>query len=217
VPYPETAASLKEFIAERLRRTADLKRVAGVIGAVGLLFAATGLFSSLRTILNTVFRAEKVESVVVGKLWDFALIIIVLVTFVVLVMVLPAIEAATELAGSVTWLGEAGPSLAQKALLGLLSFIALVGAFSSIYWLVPWRKPDRRTAIVSAVSGAVLWLLAKEVFGYYVGHMVTLKHVYGVYAFLIVFAFWIYYSALVLIVAAEIGQLSYERHGGAGS
>jgi uncharacterized BrkB/YihY/UPF0761 family membrane protein len=36
--------------------------------------------------------------------------------------------------------------------------------------------------------------------------------VYGVYTFMIVAAFWVYYSGLVLILGAEIGQLSSERH-----
>ena len=212
MPYPEYAASMKSFIGERLQRTADLKQVAGLIGVVGLLFASSGLFSSLRTILNTVFRAENTESVLVGKLWDFALIFLVLVLFVLLIMALPLYETVTQLADNVTWLQDVGMSFAQSLMIWLASFVILVIAFASIYWLVPWHRPSRRTTLISAVSAAILWLLAKEVFGYYVSHMATLRHVYGVYAFLIVAAFWIYYSALVLIVSAEIGQLHYERH-----
>jgi membrane protein len=212
MPYPEYAASMKSFIGERLQRTADLKQVAGLVGAVGLLFASSGLFSSLRTILNTVFRAENTESVLIGKLWDFALIFLVLVLFVLLIMALPLYETATELADNVTWLRDAGMTFAQNLMIWLASFVILVIAFASIYWLVPWYRPSRRTTLISGISAAVLWLLAKEVFGYYVSHMATLRHVYGVYAFLIVAAFWIYYSALVLIVSAEIGQLHCERH-----
>lgn len=212
MPYPEYAASIKTFISERLQRTADLKQVAGIIGGVGLLFAASGLFSSLRTILNTVFRAENTESVLIGKLWDFALIFIVLVLFVLLILVLPVFEAVTALADHFTWLQEMDLTFAENLLVWVLSFVVLACAFSSIYWLVPWRRPSRRTTLISGMSAAVLWLVAKEVFGYYISHMVTLKHIYGVYAFLIVAAFWIYYSALVLIVSAEIGQLNYERH-----
>jgi len=214
VPYPEYAASVKQFIAARLERTADLKQVAGAVGAIGLLFAASSLFSSLRTILNTVFKTSRPESVVVGKLWDFGMIILVLTLFVALILALPAIETATELAKRADLFQPVDPGLGQGLVLVAISFVALVLAFSAVYWLVPVKKPALRTVLVSAGSASTLWLLAKELFGYYIGHMATLKHIYGVYAFLIVAAFWIYYSALALILGAEIGQLYADRRNG---
>ena len=85
---------------------------------------------------------------------------------------------------------------------------------------VATRKTGSRCSCIHVKSVAnirllrppsVLWLAAKELFGYYIGHIATLKHIYGIYTFLIIAAFWMYYSAFVLIVAAEIGQLYSER------
>jgi membrane protein len=212
VPYPEYAVSVKEFIAERLATMADVKRVAGIVGVVGLLVAASGLFSSLRTILKAVFKPEKREWVLIGKLWDLGLVVIVLSFFVLLIVALPTWEAAFQLAKNTGWLQNL-PAAATRGLgLWLISLLTLFIAFAGIYWLVPVRKPSRRAILTGALWGALLWLLAKELFGYYIGHIATLKQVYGVYTFLIVAAFWIYYSALVLIVGAELGQLSAERH-----
>ncbi|MEW5796703.1 MAG: YihY/virulence factor BrkB family protein [Candidatus Zixiibacteriota bacterium] len=211
VPYPEYAAAVKQFIGERLERMADVKQVVGVVGLVGLLFAASGLFSSLRTILKAVFRNVRGSSVVVGKLWDLALIVIILSFFVLLIVALPALEAATELSERVEWLGKLPESAASGIGMWLVSLVTLTVAFSAIYWLVPVRKPAVRTVLVAALCASLLWLLAKELFGYYITHLATMKQFYGVYTFLVVAAFWIYYSALVLIVGAEIGQLSSER------
>jgi membrane protein len=211
VPYPEYAQALNDFISQRLTRLAEVKRVAGLIGIVGLVFASSGLFSSLRTILNTVFRTAKIESVLVGKLYDFGLIIIVLTLFVVLNLALPAVEAMSELAGEAAWLDWMGLDMTYNVIVGLISLVAILGTFSIIYWLVPVRKPGGVTIFVGALAASFLWLLAKELFGYYVSHMATLRHIYGVYTFLIVAAFWIYYSALALIIGAEVGQLFTER------
>ena len=212
VPYPEYAASVKEFIAQRLATMVDVKRVAGIIGVVGLLVAASGLFSSLRTILKAVFRPEKREWVLIGKLWDLALVVVVLSFFVLLIVALPTWEAAFQLARKATWLQNLPFALRQGVSVWLISLVTLFVAFAGIYWLVPVRKPNRRAVLAGALCGAILWLLAKELFGFYISHMATLKQVYGVYTFMIVAAFWIYYSALTLIVGAEIGQLSTERH-----
>jgi membrane protein len=211
VPYPEYAASVKQFIAERLEQTAQLQGTAGIIGVIGLLFASTGLFSSLRTILDAVFSASRPAPAVLGKLWDFAMIVIVLVLFVILVLTLPAIETTVELAKRTELLQEVDVHLGRGTIWLAISFVSLVVTYAAIYWLVPLRKPGVRTILVSGVSASVLWLLAKEVFGYYIGHMATIRHIYGVYTFMIVAAFWVYYSALVLIVSAEIGQLYAER------
>ena len=77
--------------------------------------------------------------------------------------------------------------------------------------MVPYRKPPRRAIIVSAVSATILWVLAKQIFGFYIAHFVMLQRVYGTYAIMVVVAFWIYYTAIVFVIGAEIGQLFRER------
>ena len=211
VPYPEYAASVKQFIAERLEHTIELQSTAGIIGVLGLLFASTGLFSSLRTILDAVFSALRPAPAVLGKLWDFAMIVIVLILFVLLILTLPAIETTVELARRTELLKQVDLQLGRGTLWLAVSFVTLVAAYAAIYWLVPLRKPGIRTVLVSAVSASTLWLIAKELFGYYIGHVATIKHIYGVYTFMVIAAFWVYYSALVLIISAEIGQLYAER------
>ena len=63
IPYPEQATYAKELIFSRVAEFTGYKRVAGAIGMIGLFFAASGLFSAMRTALNTVFRVRTSESV----------------------------------------------------------------------------------------------------------------------------------------------------------
>lgn len=211
VPYPEQAASIKEFLAHRFSEMSSMTQLFGVVGVIWLFFASTGLFSSLRTILNRVFRFRKTESILIGKLWDIAMVLLVLVLAVVLMMALPAIEAITGWASQFSWLENLQVTGLGEVLLNMVALIVLVIVFSVIFWLVPVRKPRKRAVLVGATVSAILWLTAKYLFGYYLSHALTLKHIYGVYTFIVAAGFWLYYSALILIIGAESGQLSYER------
>jgi len=211
VPYSDQAEKVKNILSGRLSQITSVTEAAGIFGFIALIVTSTGLLSSLRTILAVVFRTGSAESVVIGKLWDFLLVMIILVLTVILTVSLPLLEAGLELGHKITWLDRSFVSGLDKVMINALSLVSLFLSFVAIYWLVPVRKAAWRTVFVSAAAATLLWLAAKELFGYYIGHAATLRHVYGVYTFLIVVAFWIYYSALVLILGAEIAQLYAEK------
>jgi membrane protein len=94
----------------------------------------------------------------------------------------------------------------------LVTFILVFISFLIVYLAVPHQRPHFRMILVSAISAAILWQVAQQLFGYYVSHFVTLKRIYGTYALFLAIGFWIYYSAIVFIIGAEIGQLYKERH-----
>jgi membrane protein len=91
------------------------------------------------------------------------------------------------------------------------STVVIFTAAVLMYVFVPDRRTPLRVAAISAVATAVLWLLAQYLFGFYIQHAVTLKRIYGAYLLVIAVVFWVYYSSLVFILGAEIGQLSRER------
>jgi membrane protein len=211
IPYPEQAAMIKDVILSRLQSFTDLKEVAGVIGLIGLLIAGSGLFSSLRTVIGAVYHLLPDNSAVMGKLWDLALLIILLMVFILIIIALPLLEGIAQLAEEVELVQRLGLGFAHTIMMRLITFVVTFLSFSTIYWLIPVRRPSKRIIFVSGLAAALLWSLARELFGLYISHAATLRDVYGIYAFLIIVAFWIYYSALVFIVGAEIGQLHYDR------
>ena len=64
---------------------------------------------------------------------------------------------------------------------------------------------------MGAIWAALLWEAAKQLFGYYIRHFPTLGIIYGAYMLVVVVAFWLYYSAVVFIIGAEIGKLFDQR------
>ena len=211
VPYPDQARQINQFLITRFDQLSSFSEVIGIIGFLTLILTASSLFSSMRTILNAAFNFKKSESVVVGKLWDFGLVIVMMIIMVILMLALPLMEAGLELTSNIDWLQSVSASSVSKIFIFVTSLGSLIIIFTAIYWLVPVYKPNIKAVLVAAISAALLWLLAKELFGYYIGHVATLKHLYGIYSFIVIAAFWIYYSAFIMIIGAEIGQLSWER------
>jgi len=211
IPYEAYAEFVKDLVFSRVEEFGKYKNVAGIIGIFGLLFASSTLFSSMRTVLDKVYQVKDEHSILLGKLRDFGFILLVLIYFVTTTTLLSMWKAATEMAEKVEFLSGIGMESLGGAVFGIVSFIIVFLAFLIIYYLVPYRKPPKLAILVSAVSATILWVMAKQIFGFYIAHFVMLKRVYGTYALMVVVAFWIYYTAIVFVIGAEIGQLFRER------
>jgi membrane protein len=83
--------------------------------------------------------------------------------------------------------------------------------FFGFYSFIPYAKIGRKIPAVSALWATIFWEIAKYLFGYYLYNVASLDKIYGTYALVVVLAFWIYYSSVLFIVGAEIGQLYRER------
>lgn len=211
IPYESYAEFVKSIITKRIQEIVTYKNVAGYVGAVGLLFAASGLFASLRTILNTIFGEKDDESILKGKLKDLLFIIIIMSFFILSTFLLPLIEVLRSFSQEIFALRFLQYGIFQKAFLSAISLIVLYLLFVVIYRFVPKHKIQKKAARIGAIWAAVLWEGAKQLFGIYIYNYASFGLIYGTYALVIVVAFWIYYSAIVFIIGAEIGKLYDER------
>ncbi len=210
IPYPEYAQKAKDFLFSRVEEFSGKKQLAGIIGFIGLLFASSGLFSSMRTVLNTVFRAHTGNPIYIGKLRDLGLVLLVLTYFLLSTTILPTLGIATDLAQKVKILEAYRLGFLEDLALATFSFAIIYVAFFALYFFIPQAKLPKKVIAVSALAAMVLWGFAQEGFGFYISHTATLKRVYGAFTLFIVIALWIYYTSLVFIIAAEIGQLYRE-------
>lgn len=212
IPYQKYADFAKELIFARVDEFKLYKNITGIFGLAGLLFASSGLFGSMRTTLNQVFRVDAGASILINKLRDFGLVLVVLVYFLLSITVLPALQIVADFADSVGFLKRFDLTFLGDLALRALSFLIILSAFSIMYFLVPNARIPKKVALVSALSAAILWEIAKELFGLYIANAVNLKRIYGAYMLAIAVVFWIYYSSIIFILGAIIGQLYRERH-----
>lgn len=211
IPYKAYADYAKKIIFSRIQEVIEYKSLAGYIGGLGLLFAASGLFSSMRTILNRIFGGSESVHVVIGKLRDFVMIIIVIIFLLFSIIILPAIDIIKNITYRFAIFNYFHLSSFEHIAISFISYLTIFLLFYVFYSFIPYAKLGKKVPAVSAFWAATLWEVAKRLFGYYINHLATLDRIYGTYALLVVVAFWIYYTSVIFIIGAEIGQLYRER------
>jgi membrane protein len=211
IPYHQYSEFVKNIIFTRINEVIEYKNLAGIIGGFGLLFAASGLFSSMRTILNTVLESKVDEHFILAKLKDFALVIMVIIIFFITTILMPVVDLLRQTADQFQSLRFLYSGIFEHVLFSLLSLILVFILFSILYFAVPNKKLGKKATLLSAFLAALLWETAKQLFGYYIYHFSSLGKIYGTYVLMVVVAFWIYYSSTVFIIGAEIGKLYSDR------
>jgi membrane protein len=211
IPYKEYADYAKQIISTRIAEFIKYKTIAGLVGGFGLLFAASGLFSSMRTILNRIFSTAEDKNAVVGKLRDFGMILFIIVSILLTTIILPAIDIVKNVIHKWAIVNFFQLSSFQHTFITVISLLIIFVTFYIFYSFIPYAKLGRKIPAISAFWATVFWEIAKRIFGYYLYNFATLDKIYGTYALVVVLAFWIYYSSVLFIVGAEIGQLFRER------
>ncbi len=215
IPYQDSAEFIENIIFSRMDEFRIFKTLSGSLGIIGLFFAASGLFSSMRTILNIVYKISESKRFYIDKLRDIGMVLLVVAFFLVSMAILPALDIIPPL------LQKLEPeqfnllniffSSFISITITLLSFLIIFFMFFLLYYLLPYGRIPIKVVLLSAFWASFFWVVAKELFGYYIAHAALLSKIYGTYVFIVIVAFWIYYSSLILIVGAEIGQLFKEQ------
>lgn len=212
IPYSKYAHFVRDIISNSIQEVVQYKKLAGIIGGFILFFAASELFSSMRTVLNKVFGVEININILLSKLKDFLLIILLLIIFTVITFSIPIIEVVRQAAKNwhiVSSIFESG--IFAQVFFSLLSLVVIFISFGILYITVPVKKINRKSALWGALWAAILWEAVKLGFGFYLHNFSNLGKIYGAYTLFIVVAFWIYCTSAVFIIGAEIARLHSDR------
>ena len=176
------------------------------IGIPALFWVSLALFGSLRTGLNAVFgfRHERTFFSSLGR--DSLLLLL-------FVMAVLMSNSAPRIAASIAdWMAITLTSgLWLRSVVATFVSVTIVYVFFvSLYSFAPNRLPPLSVILSSALLSVIFWQCARFGFGFYVKNFATYGRVYGIYGAAVAVAFWVYYSALVILFSGEIGQYWYE-------
>lgn len=211
IPYSVYADFVKQIIFSRVEEVIEFKNVAGILGFAGLFFAASGFFSSMRTVLNKINGTDMDVNIFIGKLRDFLVILVAILLFFASILALPLLELFKSIAESTPYFQFFNHPIFQQLFTILVSIFIMLVLMYLFYSFIPTSKIKHRSALVGALWASLFWVGMKVLFGYYLANFQTWGRIYGAYALLIVIAFWIYYTAVVFILGAEIAKLFDER------
>ena len=186
--------------------------IALTIGVVGALWAASGATASIVKAVNRAYDLEESR-----PFWRVRLIALglVVLTGVVTAAVFVLIVFGAPLGDAIAKRADLGSefTVAWAALRWPVAFAGILLFFAIVYWLAPDRTPRNwRWLTPGSILAAVLWLALSALFALYTSFSSSYNRTYGSLAGAIVLLLWLYYSALALLVGAELNA-ELERRG----
>ena len=203
------AALLADLLAASARK--DDRGWAALAAFAVLLVGATTVFAELKDSLDEIFRvqrraAEGVWGLLRSRLLSFGLVLVL--AFLLLVSL--AVNAVLAVLSS-WWLGIDGETgWLLRGLSWIATLVVVIGLFAAIYKLLPearlaWRDVDaRRGGHCAAVSRGTGGNRT------YLGNAAPAS-AFGAAGSLAVLLLWVYYSASIFFVGAEITRLFIAR------
>ncbi len=185
------------------------RKIVGVLGIGGLIWASTWVFSSLRTALDTIFEVKEKRSIVRGKGIDL-LMILLAGTFLLISMVFTSVITLVKGYQFSPFL-ELRPVI-RFILKYVIPFLFTFWLGFLIYKIIPDKKIHFKTALQAALFASLFWEAAKQLFGWYVLHLGRFSMIYGSLSTLAIFFLWMYYSSVILLLGGEVAfQLEKNR------
>jgi membrane protein len=90
-------------------------------------------------------------------------------------------------------------------------FLLMLIVFLLIYLVAPARAIPFSSALLGAIGAAILWLLTKEIYSYFLLRYARYDELYGPLGALIGLILWIYYTAVILLLGAEVAYVHEQR------
>lgn len=173
------------------------------IGIAGTVFSAGAIYGSLDSALAAVFGREGARSFMRRNLSALAFIGAVMLVAVLSFGVSYGTAAAQDLLRS---LGLAAATRAAIGVAGtLLGALAGYALFLLLFRAIPRRRLPGRAVRRAALVSAVLWEAAKLAFGAFT-RAVGVFTAYGPLAFAAGLLTWIYLTAVIILVGAEVAK-----------
>ncbi|MBW7849679.1 MAG: YihY/virulence factor BrkB family protein [Rhodospirillales bacterium] len=164
------------------------------------LWSATRGTNAIIAAANIVFEEEEKRGFFKLTAVSLALTlggVLFAVTALIFVAVLPAVVGLLDLGG----LGRLIISLVRWPILGLLVIVGL----GLVYRYAPSRETAKwRWVSWGAVTATLLWLIASILFSLYVANFGSYNETYGSMGAVIVLLAWLYVSAYVVLIGAEL-------------
>lgn len=197
------AASAMQAIVEHAHRASG-SGIAAALSVLLLIIGASATFSSLNTALDIVFEAKSPKGIsglallLRARLISFGLVMGLGFLLVVSLVLDAAIQAVGQaVLGSVTMKVVAAIAQSIFALV-----IMTVGFGALIKWL-PDVRVRFHNALIGGFIAAILFSVGRHLFGLYLAHAGTAGS-FGAAGSLAVLMMWLYFSAAVFLLGAEV-------------
>jgi membrane protein len=172
----------------------------GIIGILGLFWSGSGVLSVVSRAINKAWDIEFKHPFYIQKPKEIG------IALAVGILILLSLGSSTVLSmiGNIDLPISGFIANVGTALVGFL--LSLV-VFSILYKMIPITWISWRHVWPGALMATIFFEVAKTLFVFYLNHYNNYDRIYGSIASVIVLLVWIYYSAFILLLGAEVNSM----------
>lgn len=184
-----------------------------MIGIAGAAVAATAVFAELQSALNAIWGVDHpdrsgIVSIIYMRLVSFVFVAGIAMLLLVSVLTSTILASINEVFSHIFPVPEGAVDT-----LNLLISLAMIPALLALsYKLIPDLPITWKDVWFGALFASLLFFVGKWAFGLYLRHSTTLS-VYGAAGSLVILLVWVYYSAQVFFLGAELTKVWARRYG----
>jgi len=208
---PDGAKAIEDLIANASRPASGV--LASLLGIAVIIFGAVGVLVALQDALNTIWEVPPNPDAGIGDAIRHrfgSLLLVLAIGFVLLVsLVISAVLAAAN-----SYFTALIPG--NEVVWMIINFIVALGVVTLLFAVmlkflpnvqIPWSD-----VWVGAAATAILFSNGKTVVGLYLGQS-GIGSTYGAAGSLVIVLVWVYYSAQIFFLGAELTRVYAQRHG----
>ena len=181
--------------------------VVGLASVIGLMWSASGMMGALRRALNQAWDTDYRRPFLHGKLVDFAMVlslgILMSLSVGATIFLQLARHVSDDLSDALGPLGS-GATLSLEVVAVFVPLLLSFVAFMILFKFVPSVKTRFRSIWPGALLAAVLFGVVKNGFTTYLRYFGNYDVVYGSLGTAVAFLFFVYVSAMVMLLGAEM-------------
>jgi membrane protein len=192
-----------DFVNAQLLEFRDRRLELGVAGALTLIWASLGVFGAVTSGVNEAWGVEQQRSFWKHRMVSFLMLVAaggVMMLALVLVSAIKVAEASSfgVMLARFGWL-----VVFQTLTADYLATVLLILGVGLVYYFIPNAKTRFRDVWVGAALTGILWRVAFDGFSWYISGNESMAMMHGSIAAVVVFLFWVYVSAIILMYGVE--------------
>jgi len=193
---PDETIVLTEYLDEIVESffTGVHKGTITIVSVIIVIWAAIALLSTIERSFNNIWHVSKGRNFLhrIINYWAVLTLGPLLIGFGIYVTT----KYATLTHIQETALSNFGPLFFSYTITTIMFFL--------LYFVLPNTKVNAKAAIWGAAIAALVWILVKEGFGYYVSEAKPYSSVYGAMGMIPLVVFWIYISWLTVLFGLQL-------------
>jgi len=203
---PLTSDEGRDEVREAIGAITGISIPLSMVGLLGLAWSASALFGAIRTSLNIAWDIETSRHFVKQKLLDLGMVAGVGLFFLLSIGTTTLLRTTQEASSDILGPLSSNTAFFWRVIPYLMPAIFSFGAFMVLYRFVPSAPIKVGDIWPGALIATIFFEIIKNGFSFYIANFGRYDVIYGSLGAVVTLLFWMYLSAVILLLGAEIAS-----------